>query len=69
LVPIIVGAQPSPPKAVIFQSKINLEVKNGFRGAFKGLDVKRYGKWNRDGSTGFYECFRGFFIGGLRSIN
>jgi len=47
------------------QSKINLEAKNSFRRAFKGLDVKRYGKGDRDGSTGFYERFRGFFIGGL----
>jgi hypothetical protein len=60
-----VRAQPEPPKAVIFQSKINLEVKNGFRRAFMGVDVKRYGKGDKDGSTGFYERFRGFFIGGL----
>jgi hypothetical protein len=63
-----VRAQPEPPKAVIFQSKINLEVKNGFRRAFKGLDVKRYGKGNMDGSTGFYKRFRGFFTVGLEAI-
>jgi len=42
-----------------------LEAKNGFRRAFKRLNVKRYGKGDKDGSTGFYERFRGFFIGGL----
>jgi hypothetical protein len=64
-----VRAQPEPPKAVIFQSKINLEVKNGFRRAFKGLKVKGYGKGDKDGSTRLYKRFRGFFIGGLGAKN
>jgi hypothetical protein len=42
-----------------------VNVKNGFRRAFKGLDVKRYGKRIKGGSTGFYERFGGCFIGGL----
>jgi hypothetical protein len=58
-------AQPEPPKTVIFQNKINLEVKNGFRMAFKWLKVKGYGKGDKDGSTGLYKRFRGFFIWGL----
>jgi hypothetical protein len=31
--------------------------------------VKRYGKGVKGGSTGFYEHFRGFFIGGLEAKN
>ena len=39
--------------------------KNGFRRAWKALNVKRYGNRDMDGSMGFYVRFRGVFLRGL----
>jgi hypothetical protein len=46
-----------------FQSKINLEVKNGFRRTFKGLDVKSTAKGIRTVLRASMSVLEGFLSG------